>query len=195
MELPSLRRHVPKLDPRGESVRIFECGDLAGLKPDLLYVLEVENNSAGTIRGLHLSSDPVAGPKVLSVTHGSIFDVLVDLRDGSPTYGTVFTCTISAEDPSTLRIPAGFAHGYQTLEGAAKILYCLDEIFTPAFDSGFSPFSQCLGNIWPKRELRLVSDKDASWPELDLERVQIDYVKYKPVSESSEVIPSRKEAF
>jgi dTDP-4-dehydrorhamnose 3,5-epimerase len=195
VELPSLRRHVPKLDRRGESVRIFEFGELAGLKSDFLYVLEVENTKAGTIRGLHMSSDPVAGPKVLTVTNGSIFDVLVDLRDESPTYGSAFTCTISAEDPSTLRIPAGFAHGYQTLEGAVKILYCLDEVFIPAFDNGFSPFSKCLVSIWPIKEPRLVSDKDASWPELDFERVVIDHVNYKPVSESSEKIPSRKEVF
>lgn len=180
MELPSLREHVPKLDSRGQSIRIFDPEDLEGLKPEGFYILEVENTAAGTIRGVHLSADPFAGPKVLTVTNGSIFDVLVDLRDGSPTYGSAFTCTLSGERPSTLRIPAGFAHGYQTLEGAVRILYCLDEIFSPAFDRGFSPFSKCLDDIWPFRSPRSVSDKDASWPELEFERLVIDSVRSKP---------------
>ena len=194
MELPSLRKLSPKLDIRGETVRLFEFEDLAGLKSESLYVLSVENTIAGTIRGMHISSDPAAGPKVLTVTKGSVFDVLVDLRDGSPTYGGAFSCTLSDKWPSTLRIPAGFAHGYQALEDAVKILYCLDESFSPAFNKGFSPFSKCLDDVWPIRDPRLISKKDTSWPELEFEKLVIKPIDSKTFSQFSERVSSRKEA-
>lgn len=179
MELPLLRKLTPALDARGKSVRVFDGEDLAGLNPERIYVLAVENINAGTIRGMHLSGDPLAGPKVLTVTNGTIFDVLLDLREGSPSFGAGFACTLSDKDPSILRIPAGFAHGYQTLEGAVKMLYCLDEDFTPEFERGFNPSSKCLDDAWPIREPRLVSDKDASWPQIEFEKLTLKAINYK----------------
>jgi dTDP-4-dehydrorhamnose 3,5-epimerase len=171
METPSLRKVAVHKDPRGESFRLFEGEDLVDFKVSSFYCLSVRNILPGIIRGMHRTQDSAAGPKLLSVTSGAIFDVTIDLRPESPFFGQGYTCTLSEADHAVLRIPVGFLHGYQTLVEDSSILYGLDEKFSTELDAGYSPFSKCLQGIWPLGNSASISEKDASWPELSLENL------------------------
>jgi dTDP-4-dehydrorhamnose 3,5-epimerase len=105
---------------------------------------------AGTVRGLHFQLPPFAQDKIIQVLRGRIFDVAVDLRRTSPTFGQHVVCELSEKIPQQLFIPAGFAHGYCTLEDDTDIFYKVGKPYSPDHDSGVLWNDLALKIDWPK---------------------------------------------
>jgi dTDP-4-dehydrorhamnose 3,5-epimerase len=121
----------------------------------------------GTVRALHFQAFPHAQGKLVRVVRGSILDVAVDIRHGSPTYGMHVAAVLSSENWSQLWIPEGFAHGFCTLEDATEVAYKVTEYYSPASDRGINWADPALGIPWPVSidEARL-SEKDRLHPNL-----------------------------
>jgi dTDP-4-dehydrorhamnose 3,5-epimerase len=124
------------------------------------------NRQKGTLRGLHYQTAPFSEDKLVRAVRGAIFDVAVDLRGASPTFGQWFGAELSAENRRALLTPKGCAHGYLTLTEAAEVMYMTTQGYTPAAERGLrwdDPFCQVL---WPAPPT-LISPKDQSWPPFD----------------------------
>ena len=127
---------------------------------------------SGTIRGLHFQSPPSAQTKLVSVVRGAIFDVLVDIRFGSPTYGRHVAVELSAENGIQALVPRGFAHGYCTLADDTLVQYKVDAHYDPKCDMGLLWNDPDLGIGWPiATGAAILNDKDKAQPRLrDLPR-------------------------
>lgn len=122
---------------------------------------------AGTLRGLHFQVPPRAQGKLVRVTRGSVFDVAVDIRVGSPTFGRHVTAVISAENWTQMWVPAGFAHGYCTLEPDTEVIYKVTDYYAPDCDRGLQWDDADLGIKWPVDSCAArLSDKDRNQPAL-----------------------------
>lgn len=130
------------------------------------------SRSAGVLRGLHFQLEPYAQDKLVRVSRGSIFDVAVDVRPGSPTFGHWTGLTISADEWNQLFIPKGFAHGFVTLEENCEVLYKVTAPYSPSFERSVSFSDPQIGIEWPVDTNSLtLSEKDRSAPllaDLDL---------------------------
>lgn len=162
---------VPKRhgDARGFFAESWNARDwLAAGLPDVKWVQDNEALSAkaGTLRGLHFQTAPQAQAKLVRAVTGAIFDVAVDLRDGSPTYGQAVSAVLSADNGAQLFVPRGFAHGYQTLTDACHVAYKADGYYAPDAEGGLLWNDPALGIDWPKADARTLSDKDTRWPTL-----------------------------
>jgi dTDP-4-dehydrorhamnose 3,5-epimerase len=117
----------------------------------------------GTLRGLHFQLPPKGQAKLVRCLRGSLYDVAVDLRAGSPTYGQWLGAEISAENGRQLYIPVGFAHGFVTLEPDTDVLYKVTSYYAPDCDRGLAWDDPTIGIDWPLggRE-SLLSDKDTA---------------------------------
>jgi dTDP-4-dehydrorhamnose 3,5-epimerase len=130
------------------------------------------NASSGTVRGLHFQREPSPEAKLVRCIRGAIFDVIVDVRAGSPHFGTWRAFELNAENRSMLFIPRGFAHGFQALEPDTELLYFHDTPFDAPCQGGVNALDPALGIPWPLDVLGL-SERDASLPALaDLEPLQ-----------------------
>ncbi|MBA2562687.1 MAG: dTDP-4-dehydrorhamnose 3,5-epimerase, partial [Chitinophagaceae bacterium] len=97
---------------------------------DITFVQDNQSSSSfGVIRGLHYQLNPYPQTKLIRTLSGSIVDVAVDIRQGSPTYGKAFTIELSAENKKQLLIPKGFAHGYSVISKTAEVFYKCDEFY------------------------------------------------------------------
>lgn len=123
------------------------------------------NNRAGILRGLHFQREPAAEAKLVRCIHGAIFDVVVDVRAGSPDFGRWISLTLTAANRSTLYIPAGFAHGFQALEPETELLYLHDTMFAPSQQAGLNALDPELGIPWPLEVIGL-SARDEALPGL-----------------------------
>jgi dTDP-4-dehydrorhamnose 3,5-epimerase len=122
----------------------------------------------GTVRGLHFQAPPYAQDKLVRVVRGAIFDVAVDVRVGSPTYGQHVSATISAQAWNQIFVPAGFAHGLVTLEPDTEVIYKVSNVYSPEHDKGLLWNDPDLGIDWPvAAEAAILSEKDESQPTLD----------------------------
>ena len=122
----------------------------------------------GTVRGLHFQVPPFAQDKLVRVVRGSIFDVAVDIRVGSPTYGQCVSATISAQAWNQIFVPAGFAHGLVTLEPDTEVIYKVSNVYSPEHDKGLLWNDPDLGIKWPvDAETAILSEKDKCQPTLD----------------------------
>src|SRR3989338_5557787 len=120
-------------------------------------------STRGVLRGLHFQAPPHSQAKLVWVTSGEIFDVAVDLRVGSPTFGKWEGVNLSAENKAMLFIPQGFAHGFQVLSDTADVLYKISDFYFPELDKGLRWNDSEIGIAWPLAEA-LVSDKDQKHP-------------------------------
>jgi dTDP-4-dehydrorhamnose 3,5-epimerase len=119
----------------------------------------------GTVRGLHLQTPPAAQSKLVRVVQGSILDVAIDLRTDSATYKQHVTAELSAANRAQLFVPAGFAHGFCTLEDDTIVLYKVDAYYSPAHDRSVLWTDPDLGIAWPIAPHEgVLSDKDAKAP-------------------------------
>ncbi|MBG9582141.1 dTDP-4-dehydrorhamnose 3,5-epimerase [Bacillus thuringiensis] len=135
---------------------------------DLQFMQDNQSFSAtkGTLRGLHYQLNPKAQTKLVRCTRGSIFDVAVDIRKGSPTYGQWFGIELSAENKKQLLIPKGFAHGFMTLTDDVEVQYKVDELYAPECDRGIIWNDTEVGVEWPMEIKPVLSEKDEKAPSL-----------------------------
>ncbi|MFA5951844.1 MAG: dTDP-4-dehydrorhamnose 3,5-epimerase [Hyphomicrobium sp.] len=158
----------PVTDSRGFFARLFCAKAFAehGLNPALNQISMSYNALAGTLRGLHLQRPPFGEAKLVRVTTGAIFDVVVDVRAGSPTFGRWFGLELSASNRTQIYIPVGFAHGFQTLTPQVEVLYHISEPYQPGHAAGIRFDDPDLAINWPAPEARTISDRDAALPPL-----------------------------
>jgi len=136
-----------------------------GLDIDFVQDNHAFSARAGVLRGLHFQAPPMAQTKLVRVARGAVFDVIVDLRKGSPAYGRWEGFTLSSGNSLQLLIPAGLAHGYMTLEPDTDFLYKVDQFYSPAHDGGILCTDPVLGIVWPDLE-PILSEKDKLLPRL-----------------------------
>ena len=133
---------------------------------DIKFVQDNQARSAyGVIRGLHFQLAPYAQTKLIRVLSGSILDVAVDIRKGSPTYGKTYTLELTAENKKQLLVPKGFAHGYSVLSETAEVLYKCDEFYNKQSEGGLLYNDPQLAIDWriPAGKA-VVADKDLVHP-------------------------------
>ncbi len=152
-------------DARGSFGRIFCKKEFEefGLCADFVQTSLSLNNKKFTLRGLHSLKSPYLEDKLIVCTSGSIFDVCVDVRDGSPTYGQYVSIELTAENGKMLYIPKGCAHGFLTLEDNSSVLYCMTEFYHPEAEVGFCYDDPKFHIKWPIAEEFIISEKDKSW--------------------------------
>jgi dTDP-4-dehydrorhamnose 3,5-epimerase len=124
------------------------------------------SEDAGVLRGLHYQLNPKAQSKLVRVAAGAIYDVVVDIRRGSPTFGQWEGFILSASNKRQLFVPQGFAHGFCTLMPRTEVLYKVDEFYSPDNDRGIAWNDPGLGIDWPLLQ-PILSDKDSKHPLLD----------------------------
>src|SRR3984893_9202 len=137
-------------DARGYFCETFQRADFAaqGLDNDFLQDNQSSSDRPGTVRGLHFQRPPFAQTKLIRVLHGSIFDVAVDLRRSSPSFGMHIAVELSSKGNEQLFVPAGFAHGFCTLEPDTVVFYKVDQLYSAAHDSGVNWADPGLGHKW-----------------------------------------------
>ena len=153
-------------DDRGVFRETFKAADFAaaGL-PSQFVQTNLSVSRSGVLRGLHFQTDPMAQGKLVSCSAGSVFDVAVDLRVGSPTYGEWFGEELSLANGRLLWIPAGFAHGFCVLDGDAVLTYSVTEVYSGPDDGGSRFDDPDIGVRWPIKG-PILSAKDQSLPSL-----------------------------
>jgi dTDP-4-dehydrorhamnose 3,5-epimerase len=125
----------------------------------------VSQSKKGVIRGLHYQTPPFQQGKLVRCVKGAIFDVAVDLRLSSPTFGQVETIVLTDENHLALYIPPGFAHGFQALTDDTIIHYKCTQVFSKEHDTGINPLDDSLAIRWPQ-SVSEISDKDKQLPKL-----------------------------
>jgi len=154
-------------DARGSFSRIVDNAELeaAGVHVDFPQWSVAVNDRAGTLRGLHFAAPPHTEAKLVRVVAGAIFDVVVDLRAGSATYGRWASFTLRADVPQTLFVPEGYAHGYQTLVAGAVVVYGISRAYVAEAARGVDPFDSALAIPWPLA-VAAIADRDRTYPPL-----------------------------
>ena len=157
---------VAAADERGFFARTFCAKEFAqrGLAAELIQCSTSFNTRQGTLRGLHYQESPHAEEKLVRVTSGAVFDVIVDLRDTSPTRGRWFGQVLSAENRRMIYIPKGFAHGFQTLQDNSEVFYQISAFYEPASARGIVWNDPALAIAWPDAENAIVSARDLALP-------------------------------
>ena len=171
LEIPDVRLITPQRhgDRRGFFSEVYNRERLATAGIDICFVQDNHSFSAqaGTIRGLHFQAPPFAQHKLIRVTRGAIFDVAVDLRRGSPTFGAHVHVRLSAALWNQLFVPAGFAHGLMTLEPDTEIIYKVSSHYAPEQDRGLLWNDPSLAIPWPLGTNEAVlSERDQHHPTL-----------------------------
>lgn len=129
---------------------------------------------AGTLRGLHFQLEPKAQTKLVRVTSGAIYDVIVDIRKGSPTFGQWEGYILTTANKRQLLVPKGFAHGFCTLVENTEVLYKVDEYYAAEQDAGILWNDPDLGIDWPVQD-PILSDKDSKHPRLKEANLNFKY--------------------
>ena len=150
-------------DARGYFCETFQRSAFAekGILVDFVQDNQSSSDKVGTVRGLHFQLPPATQGKLVRVLQGSVYDVAVDLRVGSPCFGRWAGVTLTAADDEQLFVPPGFAHGFCTFEPNTVVAYKVDEFYAPASDSGLIWNDPTLAIDWPVAARDAVlSDKD-----------------------------------
>jgi dTDP-4-dehydrorhamnose 3,5-epimerase len=160
-----LVQRQPVGDARGFLARIFCADELRGagwVKP-IAQINHTFTAHSGTVRGLHFQHPPHAEMKLVSCLRGEVWDVAVDLREGSPTFLQWHAARLSAQNGHALLIPEGFAHGFQTLSAEVEMLYCHSAAYTSGAEGGLNPRDVRLAIGWPLA-ITEISARDAGHP-------------------------------
>lgn len=157
-------------DDRGFFARFFCTDEFAqqGLSSKFVQINNSLTGKKGTLRGMHYQLPPAAEVKVVRCIRGALYDVILDLRPHSPTFGKSFGAELSAENRTMMYVPEGFAHGFLTLEPDTEALYLVTAPYAPAAERGVRFNDPKFGIQWPATPLEM-SDKDRQWPDYDPE--------------------------
>jgi dTDP-4-dehydrorhamnose 3,5-epimerase len=160
-----LIKQNPHVDSRGYFSRVFCEDDFAknGINVRFVQSNVCCNNAKGTLRGLHTSISGYEEDKLVLCTRGKVFDVCVDVRENSPTYGKHVAVELSEENGYMLFIPKGCAHGYLTLESDCQLLYFMSEFYVQGTGHGFMYDDSFFSINWPLSEPYIISEQDKNW--------------------------------
>ncbi len=152
-------------DERGYFMETFSERAFAKNDMDVHFVQDNESMSGkNVLRGLHFQAPPNAQGKLVSVVSGRVFDVAVDIRKSSPTYGQSFGIELSAENKKRLYIPPGFAHGFLTLEENTIFQYKCTDFYAPQSEGGIAWDDPDINIQWPQKVDLIISEKDKNNP-------------------------------
>jgi dTDP-4-dehydrorhamnose 3,5-epimerase len=168
-----LERHS---DERGTFARVFDADEwrARGLNPRVAQCSVSFNERCGTLRGLHYQAEPWAECKLVRCTRGAIYDVIVDLRPGSTTFTHWFGVELTEANDRLLYIPAGLAHGFQTLVDACEVSYQISQVFVPEAARGVRWDDPVLAIEWPNPgKERVISSRDRG------------YADFRPISQKA----------
>ena len=156
-------RREQKKDHRGHLERLFCSRDLASILGDrqVKQVNHTYTKRAGTIRGMHYQLPPHCETKLVSCLTGAIWDVAVDVRSNSPTFLAHHCEMLSARNQTSLLLPEGVAHGFQTMSEDCNLIYIHTELYEPESEMGLNPFDEKLNIRWPMKVTE-VSERDKS---------------------------------
>lgn len=152
-------------DMRGFFARSFSRQEFSdhGLSGEFVEAGISFNLRKYTVRGMHFQTAPNEQAKLVRCTRGAIFDVLIDLRPGSPTYKQWFAQELTAQNRLMLYIPEGCAHGFQTLEDETEVFYQLSQGYAPASESGVRWNDPAFGIAWPVTDGVIMNDRDRNY--------------------------------
>lgn len=168
LEIPEVILIEPQVfsDERGFFMEVYKYSEFASFGITERFIQDNHSRSKkGVLRGLHYQNPPKAQGKLVRVISGEIFDVAVDIRKGSPTFGKWVGIKLSAENKRMLYIPPGFAHGFCVLSDIAEVLYKTTEEFAPECEAGIIWNDPDINIDWPIKN-PVLSSKDAKWPRL-----------------------------
>jgi dTDP-4-dehydrorhamnose 3,5-epimerase len=166
LAIPDVLVLTPKVfrDDRGFFSECYSqrmLAEVAGIKETFVQDNHALSRDAGVVRGLHLQAPPVPQGKLVRVVKGAILDVAVDIRQGSPTFGRHVTARITADNFAQIWVPAGFLHGYVTLEPDTEVIYKVTGYYAPECEHGVMWNDPALGIDWPvSPEKAILSAKD-----------------------------------
>jgi dTDP-4-dehydrorhamnose 3,5-epimerase len=170
-DFPGLLVYEPKVfeDSRGYFFESYNWESFEAEGVDITFVQDNQAKSCyGVIRGLHYQLPPYAQTKLVRTLQGSILDVVVDLRVGSPTYGKVYTIELSAENKKQLLVPKGFAHGYSVLSETSVVMYKCDAFYNKQSEGGLNFADPSLNIDWQvPADKAIVADKDLANPSFE----------------------------
>jgi len=152
-------------DERGTFSRTFDAAAFAASGLPVHYPQHSlsTNRMAGTLRGLHLQLAPFEEAKLVRCVRGAMFDVVADTRPGSVTFGRWAAVELSEGDGRAMFVPAGCAHGFQTLQDDTHVLYLIDQVHQPSAAAGYRWDDPTLGVEWP-RPISMMSERDRALP-------------------------------
>lgn len=153
-------------DQRGFFSEVYNAAEFAAAGIAVSFVQDNHSLSAdrGTVRGLHFQAPPRAQDKLIRVARGRIYDVIVDIRKGSASYGRHIGVELSAENWNQIFVPKAFAHGYCTLEDKSEVLYKTSDLWAPELERGLRWNDPDLAIAWPDFAGAAVSSKDQQLP-------------------------------
>lgn len=159
-----------RVDERGFFARAwcrkeFEAN---GLDTNLVQSNLSFSRKAGTLRGMHYQAAPFEETKLVRCIRGAIYDVIIDLRQDSPTYKQWIAVELTEDNYRMLYVPKGFAHGFQTLVDNVEVFYHVTQFYTPGAERGIRWNDPQFGIKWPEVQNRIISEKDRSWPDYAL---------------------------
>jgi len=179
LEIPEVVLIEPKVfeDGRGFFMETYKMPDFvtAGIKGN--FVQENHSRSTkGVLRGLHYQNPPFAQGKLVRAVRGEIFDVAVDIRKGSPTWGKWVGVILSEGNKNTIYVPEGFAHGFYVLSEIAEVLYKTTSVYSPEAAAGIIWNDEDLNIEWPVIE-PILSEKDKNLPTLKNADIRFYYAE------------------
>ncbi|MBZ0154772.1 MAG: dTDP-4-dehydrorhamnose 3,5-epimerase [Alphaproteobacteria bacterium] len=137
-----------------------------GLNPRLVQCNISYTRSRGTLRGMHYQEEPYGEAKLVRCIRGELYDVIIDLRPGSPTYREWLPVTLAEGNGRMLYIPEGFAHGFLTLQDNTEVFYQMSEFYRPEYARGVRWDDPAFGIRWPV-EVKAISERDACYPDYE----------------------------
>lgn len=156
-------------DERGHFARTFSTDEFLaqGLDPHVEQCNISFNERSGTLRGLHFQEDPFGEAKLIRCTRGAVFDVGLDLRPDSDSFGEVVSLELRSDEPALVYWPSGIAHGFLTLEAASEVTYQMSRAYVPTSARGVRWDDPRFQIPWP-RPVDVISARDASFPDFTL---------------------------
>jgi dTDP-4-dehydrorhamnose 3,5-epimerase len=169
-----------KTDSRGFFARTFCAREFAahGLPAAFVQTSISYNEHRGTLRGLHFQWPPSREGKLVRCVRGALFDVLLDLRPGSPSYLAHCALQLAAEGGDAVFVPHGVAHGFQTLTDQTEVLYHMTDFFVPDLSTGVRWNDPAFGIRWPVAEV-VMSERDALCPQFDRAQFEAERARHE----------------